>query len=60
VVADQARMDALFEHRTPRPAYRQPRGEKVGRVLSAGADPRRGCAAFQAGVAWSLLADHRD
>jgi hypothetical protein len=140
---ERARMDALFGHRTPRPAYREPRGGRVGRVLSAGADPRRwldllhgiigfpvavatfaivvswfaaavgglgyvlwewsvprgadnhtlayfmglgdgrtpdillttglgavaaitlpfvirGCAAFQAGLAWSLLADHRD
>jgi Putative sensor len=140
---ERARMDALFGHRTPRPAYREPRGGTVGRVLSAGADPRRwldllhgiigfpvavatfsivvswfaaavsglgcvlwewsvprggdnhslayfmglgdgrtadilvttglgavaaitlpfvirGCAAFQAGLAWALLADHRD
>jgi hypothetical protein len=140
---ERARMDALFGYRTPRPAYRAPRGGRVGRVLSAGADPRRwldllhgiigfpvavatfaivvswfaaavgglgyvlwewsvprgadnhtlayfmglgdgrtpdilvttglgavaaitlpfvirGCAAFQAGLAWSLLADHRD
>jgi hypothetical protein len=38
---ERARMDALFGHRTPRPAYREPRGGTVGRVLSAGADPRR-------------------
>jgi hypothetical protein len=38
---ERARMDALFGHRTPRPAYREPRGGRVGRVLSAGADPRR-------------------
>ena len=39
---ERARIDALFGHRTPRPAYREPRGPAaVGRVLSAGADPRR-------------------
>jgi hypothetical protein len=54
---ERARMDALFGHRTPRPAYRKPRGGKVGRVLSAGADPRRwldllhGIVAFPVAVA---------
>jgi Putative sensor len=38
---ERARLDALFGHRVPRPAYREPRGGVIGRALSAGADPRR-------------------
>jgi hypothetical protein len=38
---ERTRLDALFGHRVPRPAYREPRGGVVGRALSAGADPRR-------------------
>jgi hypothetical protein len=54
---ERARIDTLFGHRTPRPAYREDRGGKVGRVLSAGADPRRwldllhGIVAFPVAVA---------
>ncbi|HEV7656952.1 MAG TPA: sensor domain-containing protein [Mycobacteriales bacterium] len=38
---ERARMDALFHSRTPRPHYREPQGGRLGRALSAGADPRR-------------------
>jgi hypothetical protein len=54
---ERARIDALFGHRTPRPAYRDAHGGTVGRVLSAGADPRRwldllhGIVAFPVAVA---------
>lgn len=54
---ERSRLDALFGFRTPRPAYRSPRGGKLGRALSAGADPRRwldllhGIVAFPVAVA---------
>ncbi len=38
---ERTRLDALFGHRVPRPAYREPRGGIIGRAVSAGADPRR-------------------
>jgi Putative sensor len=38
---ERTRLDALFGFRTPRPAYRTPRGGRLGRAVSAGADPRR-------------------
>jgi len=38
---ERSRLDALFGFRTPRPAYRIPHGGKLGRAVSAGADPRR-------------------
>ena len=38
---ERTRLDALFGFRTPRPAYRTPRGGRFGRAVSAGADPRR-------------------
>ncbi|HEY7104624.1 MAG TPA: sensor domain-containing protein [Mycobacteriales bacterium] len=54
---ERSRLDALFGFRTPRPAYRTPRGGKLGRAVSAGADPRRwldllhGIVAFPVAVA---------
>jgi hypothetical protein len=54
---ERSRLDALFGFRTPRPAYRSPRGGKFGRAVSAGADPRRwldllhGIVAFPVAVA---------
>jgi hypothetical protein len=54
---ERSRLDALFGFRTPRPAYRVPRGGKLGRAVSAGADPRRwldllhGIVAFPVAVA---------
>jgi hypothetical protein len=54
---ERTRLDALFGFRTPRPAYRTPRGGQLGRALSAGADPRRwldllhGIVAFPVAVA---------
>ena len=54
---ERSRLDALFGFRTPRPAYRIPRGGKLGRAVSAGADPRRwldllhGIVAFPVAVA---------
>ena len=38
---ERFRLDALLGVRTPRPAYRTPRGGRLGRAVSAGADPRR-------------------
>jgi hypothetical protein len=38
---ERTRLDALLGHRTARPAYRSPRGGRLGRALAAGADPRR-------------------
>src|SRR3954454_19460734 len=38
---ERSRLNALFGFRTPRPAYRVPRGGKLGRDVSAGADQRR-------------------
>ena len=38
---ERFRLDALLGVRTPRPAYRTPRGGHFGRAVSAGADPRR-------------------
>jgi hypothetical protein len=38
---ERARLDALLHSRSPRPAYREPRGGVIGRAVSAGADPRR-------------------
>src|SRR4051794_22140923 len=38
---ERVRLDALFGYRTPRPVYRSPRGGRLGRAFSAGADPRR-------------------
>jgi Putative sensor len=54
---ERTRLDALLGYRTPRPAYRLPRGGALGRVLSAGADHRRwldllhGIVAFPVAVA---------
>jgi Putative sensor len=54
---ERARLDALFGFRIPRPAYRTPRGGRLGRAVSAGADPRRwldllhGIVAFPVAVA---------
>jgi hypothetical protein len=54
---ERSRLDALFGFRTRRPAYRIPRGGKLGRAVSAGADPRRwldllhGIVAFPVAVA---------
>jgi len=54
---ERFRLDALLGVRTPRPAYRTPRGGKFGRAVSAGADPRRwldllhGIVAFPVAVA---------
>jgi hypothetical protein len=54
---ERSRLDALFGVRTPRPAYRAPRGGRLGRAVSAGADPRRwldllhGIVAFPVAVA---------
>ena len=54
---ERIRLDALFGFRTPRPAYRTPRGGRFGRAVSAGADPRRwldllhGIVAFPVAVA---------
>jgi hypothetical protein len=54
---ERARLDALLGIRMPRPAYRTPRGGRLGRALSAGADPRRwldllhGVVAFPVAVA---------
>ncbi len=54
---ERTRLDALLGRRTPRPAYRDPRGGWLGRALSAGADPRRwldllhGIVAFPVAVA---------
>jgi hypothetical protein len=54
---ERSRLDALFGVRTPRPAYRSPRGGRFGRAVSAGADPRRwldllhGIVAFPVAVA---------
>ncbi len=54
---ERTRLDALFGFRTPRPAYRPPRGGRLGRAVSAGADPRRwldllhGIVAFPVAVA---------
>jgi hypothetical protein len=54
---ERTRLDALFGFRTPRPAYRTPRGGRLGRAVSAGADPRRwldllhGIVAFPVAVA---------
>jgi Putative sensor len=38
---ERSRLDVLYGTRMPRPAYRQPHGGRLGRALSAGADPRR-------------------
>lgn len=38
---ERSRLDALLRYRTPRPAYRTPQGGRLGRAVSAGADPRR-------------------
>jgi hypothetical protein len=38
---ERTRLDALYGTRMPRPAYRTPHGGRLGRALSAGADPRR-------------------
>jgi hypothetical protein len=38
---ERTRLDALLGCHTPRPAYRSPGGGRLGRALSAGADPRR-------------------
>ena len=54
---ERGRLDALLGFRTPRPAYRTPRGGRLGRAVSAGADPRRwldllhGIVAFPVAVA---------
>ena len=54
---ERTRLDVLFGFRTPRPAYRTPRGGRFGRAVSAGADPRRwldllhGIVAFPVAVA---------
>jgi Putative sensor len=54
---ERSRLDALLGIRMPRPAYRTPRGGRLGRAVSAGADPRRwldllhGIVAFPVAVA---------
>jgi hypothetical protein len=54
---ERSRLDALLGIRTPRPSYRTPHGGRLGRAVSAGADPRRwldllhGIVAFPVAVA---------
>ena len=54
---ERIRLDTLVGFRTPRPSYREPRGGRFGRAVSAGADPRRwldllhGIVAFPVAVA---------
>jgi hypothetical protein len=54
---ERSRLDGLLGIRMPRPAYRTPRGGRLGRAVSAGADPRRwldllhGIVAFPVAVA---------
>jgi hypothetical protein len=38
---ERTRLEAFYGTRMPRPAYRTPHGGRLGRALSAGADPRR-------------------